>query len=483
MRFVLVFLAIMVVSGQVTALARSNHGSPPQENGTAKIDKVPAGANTEISNDLDSVMEGFDDTDSELPAPSPDPVYEKPSWWDITGYVTGASSYNYAHGEPNEGQTDYRGLSRLRLKTGVELTVDPYEGWKAKLWVMAFYDLAYTINDRDNYTGQVIENYESEARVKEAYIQGRLNRYVDIKIGRQIVVWGKSDNIRLTDILNPMDNREPGMVDIEDIREPIFMSRIDFYYGPWNLTTIAIHEIRFNYNPVYGSDFYPGDSPSPEERTPASSLGNTEYALALNGIFSGWDISFYWADVFNDQAHIVSAGGAPPDLTLRHARVKMIGVSANVAYGSWLFKTEAARFEGLEYFNADNAKSRHDLLAGVEYTGITDKTVSAEFVVRHIEDFSAAMANAPDSASENEYQTVIRYQADYLHDTAHILALISFLGLGGEDGGFQRVSVKYDVNDYISITTGAVTYQSGDNYFFSGVEENDRVFLDIKYSF
>jgi len=461
----------MVVMGQASADGQESRDRPAQNNGAGDSD------------DLENVLEGFEETDNEPVEPSPEPTVAKPSWWDITGYVTGAASYNYAHGRPEEGRTDYRGLSRLRLKTGVELTVNPYEGWKAKLGAMAFYDLAYAINGRDNYTGQVIDNYESEARVKEAYVQGRLNRYVDIKIGRQIVVWGKSDNIRITDILNPLDNREPGMVDIEDLREPIFMSRMDFYYGPWNLTTIAVHETRFNYNPVYGSDFYPGDSPSPEEKIPSSSIDNTEYALALNGIFSGWDISFYWADVFNDQAHLESTGGYPPDLELWHARIKMIGVSANVAHGSWLFKTEAARFEGLEYFNVEDTKSRHDILVGVEYNGITDKTVSVEFVDRHIEDFTAAMAEAPDGAIENGYQTVVRYQADYIHDTVHLLALISFLGLGGEDGGFQRFSVKYDVNDYVSVTSGAVTYQSGANYFFSGIEENDRVFLDVKYSF
>ena len=84
----------------------------------------------------------------------------------------------------------------------------------------------------------MLDAYEQESELREVYLQGALASALDIKVGRQIVVWGKSDNIRITDVLNPIDNREPGLVDIEDVRLPLTMSRLDFYFGDWGLSTM-----------------------------------------------------------------------------------------------------------------------------------------------------------------------------------------------------------------------------------------------------
>ena len=52
------------------------------------------------------------------------------------------------------------------------------------------------------------------------------------KLGRQIVNWGRSDTVRVLDVINPLDNREPGLVDIEDLRLPVTMARVD-YFPKW----------------------------------------------------------------------------------------------------------------------------------------------------------------------------------------------------------------------------------------------------------
>ncbi len=160
----------------------------------------------------------------------------------------------------------------------------------------------------------------------------------------------------------------------------------------------------------------------------------------------------------------------------------MAGAAVNVALGDWLVKGEAARFEGFMFNNSPGVrKSRFDALAGVEYSGITDNTFSLEFANRRILDFNPALKAA--GAHENEYQTALRYQGNFIHDTVHAVAVASFFGLGGEDGAFGRLSIKYDVNDSLSATAGVVWYQSGDNWFFRKIGDNDRLFLDIKYSF
>ena len=70
-------------------------------------------------------------------------------------------------------------------------------------------------------------------------------------------------------------------------------------------------------------------------------MENTEWALALNGIFSGRDVSFYWANIYNDLPHAERDSDAPaPTVHLVHERIAMVGAAYNQALGNWLLKTE-----------------------------------------------------------------------------------------------------------------------------------------------
>jgi hypothetical protein len=102
-----------------------------------------------------------------------------------------------------------RGVSWVHNKSYLkymEVKITPL--WRLLIGMKLFYDFAYALKGRDQFTEEVLDAYEDEVELSEAFVQGRLNRYLDIKAGRQIVVWGRSDNIRITDVLNPLDLRE-----------------------------------------------------------------------------------------------------------------------------------------------------------------------------------------------------------------------------------------------------------------------------------
>ncbi|MCP4695895.1 MAG: hypothetical protein GY862_03450 [Gammaproteobacteria bacterium] len=313
----------------------------------------------------------------------------------------------------------------------------------------------------------------------EAYLQGSLAKHLDLKIGRQIVVWGKSDNLRVSDVLNPLDGRERGMVDIEDLRRPLFMSKLDYYHGNWNVSALAIHEIRFNKTPVYGSDYYPFARPQPPEAVPDSGGANTEYALALNGIFSGWDLALYRARFFDDQPYRATLPGGAGEL--RHSRLTMTGLAANIAMGNWLFKGEAARFDDVRYTELPGeANKRSDFLLGVEYTGFHDTALSLEAVNRHLHLSASNLADV-NLKKRDEFQGAFRYQGDFMHSRLHLVLLAAVMGNGG--GGFTRFTAAWDLADALTVTGGLIVYRSGNTIPFNAIGDNDRLFAELKYSF
>jgi hypothetical protein len=227
---------------------------------------------------------------------------------------------------------------------------------------------------------------------------------------------------------------------------------------------------------------------------PVDGIENMEYALAINGVFSGWDLSFYYADFYDDAPYLslesidlVDPGPPPvyqPNLVLRHARLNMFGAAWNLALGNWLLKAEAAHFQGLKFFaTPDKTYSRTDVLAGIEYSGFREMTIGFEALNRHLHDYDDALEEPPTGVKQNEPQYAARLTKDWLNETLTLTLLASAYGVDFLSGSFERINLEYDLTDNFLVNGGLVLYQSGDRPGFENIGDSDRVFLEFKYSF
>ena len=316
-------------------------------------------------------------------------------------------------------------------------------------------NLEYKINDdyKVKSTIKVYEDFETnihndrDADINEFYLQGNVTDKIDIKVGRQIVVWGKSDNIRITDSLNPMDRTAPGMVDIEDLRLGRGMMKVDYFMDKWSLSGIVLQENRFSTMPEVGSDYYSsGFAMLPDE--PDNNKNNKGVALSLNGNLEGQDIAFYFSNQYVDNTNYKS---------------NMLGMAYNKVIGSFLLKTEVAHFDN---YDSPIVDARTDGLVGVEYNGISDGSISLE------------IAN-----KDEDIQYALRFTQSYLNQTLDFTALYSGYGKELENGGFTRVWTDYAYNDEVSLSLGFIDYIGGDAAYFEQIKDNDRIFGSLKYSF
>jgi hypothetical protein len=319
----------------------------------------------------------------------------------------------------------------------------------------------------------------------------RLRAELDLQLHlEQIVNWGTGETFRVVDVLNPLDNREPGLVDIEDLRQPVVMTKLDYYWGDWNLSLIAVHERRFNDDPVFGSDFFPPwMGLGLPDREPAQTLGNSEWAAALRGVFEGWDLGLFAARYYEDLPRVefpgfALAGGELVPLPTRHSRVTLLGSTANVALGNWLLRGELAYLDGLEYFHRQGRETqRVDVLVGVDYSGFTDTLIAVDLVDRWIDGWESSLLDAPDFTRRNSWELAFRLQRDFLRDRLHLTLLAIGFGITLEDGSGVRLGVDYDLRDALTIGGGILLYQDGDLPPLSAFGRNDRVYLQAKYSF
>ena len=430
--------------------------------------------------DIDDILDGFDT------GPSPDPegpevTDASPAWLRLGATLEERIVVNYAHDVPRSGEIDHRGLSSLRSRLDIEADADLGREWRARAAGHAWFDLAHRANGRRGYPREFVDTYEREAELGEIFVQGPLGETVDLTLGRQVVIWGRSDLFRVTDVLNPLDNRLPGMTDIEDLRLPVAMTRLDVYAGRWNVSMIAVPERRFDKIPVPGSDFFSGRVSAPSRDDPDGAFGSPEVAVALTGTFPGWDISFYAANVFDDRPHVVETETGP---RLRHNRIWMVGTAGNFVSGSWLLKAEVAGFAGLRFSNTAGRKfSRLAALVGVEYSGLAGTAITFEAVNRHIFEFDRRLTAMPDDRRRNELATALRISRSFLNDTVEVSFLALTFGLTGKNGAIQRLQAVYDWTDAVDLTAGVVLYKSGNQAPFREIGDNDRLFATLDYHF
>jgi len=412
----------------------------------------------------EEILGGFEDQDQKTPSGAAGKS-DLPSYLSIDGYLKLSSVYAYRSHHAAGSDTSWHGLTRLRPEIKLIVDVELSDAWQARVSGHAFYDLAYTINGRSHFTDDVLDSYEDEIMLDEVYLLGSLAGDLDLKAGRQIVVWGRSDNIRITDVLNPLDLRWPGLVDIEKLRLPVTMSKLDYYFKGWSLSGIVLHEVRYNLNPEFGSDFFPANRPLPGRESPGEGfdINNTQFAASLNGIFHGWDASLYFADIYAQNGYIAPTALVPPQFEIKHPRIKMLGGAFNIARGNWLFKTEAAYFDGFEFTNtADKDFSRLDGLAGLDYSGLSDATITLELANRHYFDFDKRLEDSPDFQKEDLFEWALRISKPYWNETLTLTFLATIFGPTGDDGGFyEGASNALVSNQHLFIAAVMWRFDSG----------------------
>jgi len=437
-------------------------------------------------------LDGFDDevltTTEEIPY-----VEEKESIFTLSGDLTFKTSLGY-HNHKVDG-IKYNSINQAQISLYLQLDTKISKNWKLRVSGDAFYDAIYDIKNY-NYRDEILDDYRTQLRFDDVYLEGQLSDNLDLKIGRQIVVWGKSDSIRVTDVINPLDNRLPGMTDIEDLRLSVGMLKLDYYVGSWNFSGMVIGENRISLEATPRGEFsnidnifqVQGGVPDPflELVTPKNSLKNLQYAVAINGVFSGWDLSFYGANVLDQKSHFNKmATPTTPLSSIKRvfSKVNMLGGAINIARGSWLLKSEIAYINNIIYNSTVDKKNRLDTLVGFDYMGFKDSTISLEVVNRHIFNYEKQMAIQSDFVDRNEFQTALRVTHSFLNDTLNTTALVSMFGSSFENGGFARIWAKYDIADGITSNFGIVDYIGGDKPFMESNKDNDRIFADITYSF
>ena len=473
-----------------------------------------ARAQSETDVDLDDLMGGFDDDfevseiedfDDEVPTwlaglPFGDLIAERV---DLSGSISAGAEYSYLdhkvpHGDEIGRSTAWGNLTRLDLDGFLQLDVRLPNAWRIRAEAVGWYDFAYRIKGRGNYGGAVLDVYEWQLDTGEVYLTGPLNLNVDLTIGRKIVNWGRSDTFRVVDVVNPLDNKEPGLVDIEDLRRPRTMLKVDGTSGAWSGQFLVIPEHRYDRNPPCGSDFFPpfanllANLPPGCPSVPIDDrndfTGMPGIAGKLDGRFRGWDFSMYGAYV-DESSRVIDV---EPSGTLRREanRFGLLGAAGNWTRGAWLLKIETAYLTKLRVLQSRSGnpipssddKDRIDTMFGIEYYGRDDLTIALEIVNRHLLNDPTGSTTLV-RTTRSRFETALRITRPFFRERLNVTALAAGFGQRLQRGGLVRLSGDYELTDAWKAEGGILIFMGDSDDGLGAFDSNDRLYAEIKYSF
>jgi len=359
--------------------------------------------------------------------------------------------------------------------------------------VYARYQDDYTTAVRDEYgSSWTADNPENEI-VREVYLDFLTDK-LEIRLGKQQVVWGEAIGLRITDVVNSQDYRNFILDDFIDSRIPAWMAKVNYFASGWNIEMLWIPWFEPEREALAGSEwewtFNAIDAPGQTVRlfdpeTPDNTPQNGEAGLRISGLAGGWNISASYLYVWDDAVtrHVsFNPVTRTLDVTRKYHRLPQWGFTFANAFGSFVPRGEFALEKG-KYHNTANSSAPEGLvrkdythfMLSTDYTR-SDVTATLQWVEKTILDYEKGIYEAEVQTSYS-----LRIQANLKNETLKPELLATFSPT--DESWMARPKVAYNYTDTITLTAGADLFAGPERSFFGQFDDNDRITASIKYSF
>ncbi len=490
----LLLAAALVVSAPT--LGAAAEPEPPPADGA--VDEEGFGDDADDGFGEDGDEDGFDGLDDD------DETVEEARPWSLTGFIRSSWSLWVERFDANPF---------AKGRQSVDLRFSYVDDWfKLVVAGHAEYDFAYLV-ERDSYDDPTLDAFEWQVDTREAFVSLSFAN-IQLSLGRQIVAWGDGDAFSPLDVVNPRDNREPGLSDLDDMRLPSLATRLQVTAGALMIELMVVHESWFGYTQPARGPFSPFEKLLADDPLVATLLGdrgvlfehaqerfhgdNQQFFARAVYKGAGIDLGFHVASVLDRQGVLVPpddltqfAQADPVVLAVDHPRVTVIGWSGSLPFNDVVFKWElvAELDKPLMVGSppADFGLARTDLfhtMLSASYSGVTDLNIGLEFM-------QPVMLRDPELAPGQDLllpveapALALRVMYTALNEKLNASAVATMFGWQAEVGFLARFELSYRFVDAVTLAAGFVTYHPGDEFGpFYGLDRHDRLFIKLRWDF
>lgn len=326
-------------------------------------------------------------------------------------------------------------------------------------------------------------------RLREAYAQADFGD-VSVKLGRQIVVWGRSDRISPTDVMSSRDFTAL-VADDDEQRNGNDLATLRWQVLDDVAATAYIGRFEGHRIPT-GS--------LPVNLVTSAAQQRPEYALRIERVGEGADFSVSYFDGFNKAARYdFVQGGVSGNFRSHNERMRMVGADFATATGRWTFRAEAALFH-LNPSCVDcqagalPTRKLQRLVVGVDRDFLDTANINVQLYIFKRNGYKNpdALVGAQRLVAEGldrlngefaglERGMTLRVSERFLNDLLKVEA--SGLFDLTSASRLLRARLSYAISDQIKLNAGVDSFHGRQQSFFGSRRKNSTAFVELVWVF
>lgn len=336
----------------------------------------------------------------------------------------------------------------------------------------------------------------TDLELREAYADIYAGQWF-VRAGKQQVVWGQADGLRVLDQVNPLSFREFIMGDFEDRRIPLWMVNAERSFGGVTAQFLWIPDHSYDEVPADGTYavtsplLRPQIRPQPgqavrfaEADRPDRLIVDDDYGVRLTGFSDGWDWSVNALYAYGD-GQVLRRTTTPQAVTVTpdYERTLLTGGSVSNAFGKATVRAEVGYVTD-RFVLTNDPQDTDGIFETGEASGVIglDYQVDADLLVSGQVFAGVLTDDAPGLVRDQVTGTAsLLVRQEFLNDTVEVEGLL--LQSLNQGDGLVQLGATYKLTDAVTLAAGADVFYGNRQGIFGQFGEADRVTLAVTYGF
>jgi len=336
-----------------------------------------------------------------------------------------------------------------------------------------------------------------ELELREFYVETSVGETY-LTLGKQQVVWGQADGLKVLDVVNPQDFREFVLDDFEDSRIPLWTVNAEIPIKALTLQLLWIPDLTYHNIPEFDATYaFESNVPTAppfipfainDFDRPNNPLKDSDVGARLSAFVGGWDLTLNYFYHYDDTP-VVRRGFGLTELGFGivaqpgYERTHLIGGTFSNAFGDLTLRGEVGystnKFQATEnLLDRDGVVETGELayVLGFDWFGFSETFVSLQL-------FQSVLTDDSDGLLRDRVETnlSLNLQRDFMNDS--LIAEALWVHNINHSDGFIRPKISYEWRSDTKVWAGFDIFYGSEQGLFGQYDRRDRAVLGIEWSF
>ncbi len=351
-------------------------------------------------------------------------------------------------------------------------------------------------NTVSDFSKRLFIGDRTNLELREFFFYTNIKNKLRLTIGKQQIVWGETDGLKLLDVVNPQNFREFILDDFEDSRIPLWSLKAEFDIKNVGVQLIWIPDNTYHITQEFDAPFFtknlfqlpPEDISTVinETKKPKRFIADSDIGFKLSAFTKGWDVSlnyFYYYDdlpVFYNTLQITETNTPYIVISPKFERQHLIGGTFNKVFGSSTFRGEIAYI-----FNQNFSSTNPTAIHNIEFGNIFKSAIGIDYIkgenIISAQLFSDIITDNISPYNRNLFETnmSLKLSREMLNDT--FSAEILWVQNTNHGDGYIKPQMSYWVNTNTQLILGSSLFYGNKNYLFGQFKDRSRASLGMRW--